>query len=327
MKASSLPHFLVLVLPAVLCAGERTFTAATAPPVINHWPGADGLIGTAADPVNSGTSLNARSSPNSPGSYSFIVTSLGFGGPPDPLLFGSFDTITFVEGMAVIDTDAFIAPNVPMLNRLEFSGTELFPGHGAYSVRLTNPRAGTYTRTGHVVEFDTAFDFEGTFAAGMAMDTNATATGKIALLDAADFAAPSLAALPADLAAYVQNTAIPLAQSRSASGLLCGRMNLVTAGSEPGAGLTGFFPPLNAQGVVLALEFAPPADFRITAVQKDAAGVRLFWREIAGRTYTVEWSASLAAPWLPLASGLAGTEFLDTTPPPGRRFYRVKLEP
>ena len=73
--------------------------------------------------------------------------------------------------------------------------------------------------------------------------------------------------------------------------------------------MTGCFPPLHVQNLVLALEFAPPAGFLITAVAPQNGRVLLLWTKVTGKKYTVESASSPpGAPWTPLATGLVPTE-------------------
>ena len=310
-----------------LSAAERTFVVATDDSLINHWPGADGLLGTADDPVDANPSAVVGSDPNAAGTYGFMVTVLDFiSSDPEPYLFDQWNTTTYVEGSATIDTDAFLADGVPLLTSINFNGTQLFQFHGLYSLSMTSPTGGTYSRSGHVFTFSSTYDFEGTFAAGFAMTTDATAEGTAILIDATDYGAPDLSAAPAALADYVTNVAIPLAQARSASGLLVSASTMVTTGSE--GNTPAFFPPLNAYGVSVALEFAAVAEeVRFTGIGIVPEGVRLEWSEIAGRTYTVEAKDSLAGMFATIASNLTTAEFIDTEfTQRSTRYYRIKLE-
>jgi hypothetical protein len=70
----------------------------------------------------------------------------------------------------------------------------------------------------------------------------------------------------------------------------------------------------------------PVAFFRILSVSAAAGGTTITWEAVSGRTYTVEYSDSLAnGSWQQLATGLTVGTYTDTTSPmPERRFYRVR---
>jgi hypothetical protein len=311
-------------------AADRTFTIVTNTAMVDHWPSSDTFIGTADDVISNGVSTYGKSSPNAYGTYSYIVTSFGLSSAPDPLLFGVYDTATFVLGSATIDASAFVTNDIPLIKSVQFSGTELFPGHGAYQVVMTHPRDGIYTHKGSAFTFSSHFDFQGTFVGGTAVATNADASGLVVVLDAANFDAPDLNAVPDDLANYVRTTAIPLAKTSNANGLLCGNMNLDTAGSVPGVpGDTGFFPPLKCYATVLALDVSSTTgavDLRITSVQVTPSGVKLQWTPLAGRTYSVDATAKLGSSFTNLASNLSQTEYLDQTARTEQsRFYRISV--
>lgn len=325
MKLSFFLCCLLLLFSHPAAALDRTFLVVTNAAIVNHWPADDGFIGTTDDVVSAQLSKFARSSPNAYGTYSLIVTSLGFSNQRDPFLPPGDDTATFVLGSATIDTAAFLAPDVPLLKSVEFSGTELFPGHGPYSVRMTNPRSGTYSRQGNAFTFSTRFDFDGQFQAGPAGATNALADGVVVLVDAQDFGRADLSGAPPGLAAYISTVALPLAQNMGASGLLCGKMKLTTSGSNPGT--PGSFPPLATDAVVLSMEFASAASLRITSIEATPSGVRIKWTALTGKLYTVEATDSLSSPFATLASNLTVTEYLDLPADFGAaRFYRIRAD-
>lgn len=323
MKATVILCGLLALGTLAAAAADRTFTVVTNAAVQNHWPSADRLVGTADDVVNAGLSTYGRSSPNQFGTYSYIVTSFGLSPAPDPLLFGNYDTVTFVLGSATIDTSSFVTNDIPLVKDLQLSGTELFPGHGPYRLKLTNRRGGSYTHVGSLYTFTSRYDFEGTFAAGQAVTTNALAEGRVAVIDAQDFGAPDLTGVPDNLAAFIRSVGLPIAQQSHSSGLLCGDMNLQTAGSLPGT--SGFFPPLTGYAFVLALDFSGVAELRITSIQALAEGTRLQWTPLTGATYSVEATDSLEKPFASIAAGLVQTEYLDAgAKGQTRRYYRLR---
>lgn len=311
---------LLLLGCSSLLAADRHFQVATNSAIVNHWPSTDAYIGTADDQVSSNLSKYSKSSPNSYGTYSYIVTSFGAASTPDPFLFGNYDTATFVLGSVTIDPSAGSNPEVPLLKSVEFIGTELFPGHGPYSVRYTAKTAGSPTHQHSLFNFDAVFDFEATFASGPARSTNATAKGMVAVIESNDYTAPNLIGIPQGLADYISSVAIPLAKTQGASAVLCGQMNLNTPASLPGT--AGGFPALNTYAVVVALEFAvlPP---QFTSVGKSASGNVLTWKSTGNKPVTVQYTTNLANPFKNLAENLSSGQFTDPQGGEPARFYRL----
>jgi hypothetical protein len=313
MKSTTLfCGFLLACWPSAF-ASDRTFTVVTNSPMIDHWPGPDKFIGTPDDVVNAGLSTYQRSSPNQSGSYSYIVTTFGL--TPDPWLFPPYDVITYVLGSTTIDTSVSVTNNVPLLKNVQFSGTELFPGHGPYSVQMTGRVGGTSSHAGNLYTFSSQFDFQGTFVAGTATATNATAAGAVVVLDAADYDAPDLTGVDSSLANYINTVAIPLAKSTPTAGLLCGSMTLTTAGSVPGIpGDTGYFPPLNCFATALAMDLsaATTGALKITSIQVTPEGLQIQWSPLAGATtYSMESTGALGSPFTALSSNLTTTTYVD----------------
>lgn len=304
-------------------ARERSFRSLHSEGLRNHWPAADGWLGTADDVVNGGLSARLRSSPNADGSYSYLVTTLGFQAGHDPWL-PSRDTISFVTGRGLVDVDD---PAVPLLHSLEFSGTELFPGHGAYLVTLTRPHdAKAVVRTGQVYTFDARFDFEVSLVAGLGRSTNAGAAGTVCLVEASQYGSPDLGAARPGLAAYVRDVVIPAAKAQGASAVLCAELALTMSGPEPGTPM--LFPPLNSDAVIVAAEFAALSPVRITAIRRSGAGVELEWTEATGGTYSVEGAERLEGPFVPVVSGLKVPKALIPELPGVRtRFFRIRKAP
>lgn len=313
----------VAVCASTAISAERTFTVVTSDDLVNHWPGADGFLGTADDPVDADPSEVVGSDANTAGTFGFMTTLLTFfPTDPDPYLFGQWNTVTYVEGSATIDTEAFLADDVPLLTEVELDGTQLFQGHGLYSLSLTNPTGGTYSRSGNVFTFSSIYDFEGTFGSTTGAATGALADGTAILIDAVDYSAPDLNAAPADLAAYVLDVAIPLAQERGASGLLVFAADLETSGSP------GVFPPLDAYGVSVSLEMAAVVEeVRFSDIGLVPEGVRMVWSEVDGRTYAIEAADEPGGTFATIASNLPSPEFIDTEfDLRTMRYYRVRLE-
>jgi len=329
MKAPILLGGIVAWCCFQLRAAERIYRTAAAPAEINHWPGLDNLIGT-ADDVVAAHPIGMASAPNLPGSYSYIAVRLG-ALPPKGLLPELTDSATFVDGTVTIDPGITVTNGIPTLKALEFGGTDLFPGHGAYRVHFSNAYYSSYTHDAQHNRFGygvhTFFDFTATFVAGPATGKNSEVTGTIYWLDARNFATTVINDLnPADpLVAYVNSVVRPLALQRGATSLLCGHLNLRTPGSSPGT--SGGFPALQGVCAFVALEFDNPSAFAITSFQPAPTGLKLTWSPLTGRKYTIEAANALSGGFTPLATHVVPSEYIDSKAASvSPRFYRVRAE-
>jgi hypothetical protein len=320
----------VLAFCPCLSAADRTFNVVTNTAMVNHWPGPDGFIGTADDPVKASVA-GIYSSPNAYGSYGYMAVSLG-GFPPAGILPPNSDTITYLQGKLTLDSTSFVTNDIPLVKSLEFSGTELFPGHGPYTVTLDQAYGSQYVHNRDRNPFGygltTHYSFHAQFASGPAASTNCEVTGWIYWLEAKDFGVTvtnlNLAGDP--LVAYVNQVALPLARSLEASSLLCGQLQLKTPGALPGT--TGSFPALQGPCAFIAMEFANTGQsLRITSVIANAQGVRIQWVPQSGRQYAVESTDALTSPFASVATQLTATEYVDVRPAaPKSRFYRIRAE-
>lgn len=114
--------------------------------MINHWPGPDGMVGTADDIIDGAAVTVGGSGPNTPGALS--SGSFEFGPlDPEPKLASPYDAVTFVNlGSIMFDADA--GSESPLIQSFIMAmGTEPYFGHGPYSAVTTGPALGTSTAT------------------------------------------------------------------------------------------------------------------------------------------------------------------------------------
>lgn len=311
---------------APLIAADRVFTLATDPAIVNHWPGPDGFLGTDDDVVQNQLSQILQSSPNAMGSYGYLATSLA--GFQDSWLPNNSDAATFLQGSITVDISASQTDEIPVFKSLEFQGTELFPGHGAYTVRLTRPHDGVYTRQGLEYGFSIFYDFEGVFAGGLARSTNAQATGSAYLIESLDFAADLENPNNLDpLKSWINQVALPLARRRQPNAILCGRATTSTGAANPGT--PGSFPPLTAYGTFIAVETGPlvTPTLRITRVSLTLDGVLIEWSAVPGKTYRIDSSSTVTGAFQTQARTGIETRFVDlSVSESSQRYYRIVAE-
>ena len=67
--------------------------------------------------------------------------------------------------------------------------------------------------------------------------------------------------------------------------------------------------------------------FKVQTIEpQQGGGMTVSWDVVAGRTYAVEASDTLApGSWTTLATGLTSGNYTDTRPLEQRRFYRVRV--
>jgi len=179
---------------------------------INHYPGPDGLIGNNDDVISDQLTAIQGSEPNRKGSLghnSFLFVSSG---QQDPSLGTGYDAITFVEGSVTADIDVLKSGGGPIVTAMNItSGTEPFPGHGAYTSTITAVNSGTYDPvTGAFsLNVDISYTIFGNVGSEPGVELNGTAIFR----EAADFATPTGNS-------YVDSVAVPHAQSSGASSML-----------------------------------------------------------------------------------------------------------
>jgi plastocyanin len=189
---------------------------------VNHYPGPDGLIGTADDVVSGALSNRRQSEPNHYGTLGYNAFAFSSSGPQDPNLPTGFDALTFVEGRVRVDLDVLSNGGGPILTEVKdsaamntaldiSSGTEPFPGHGAYASKITRVNGGTYDpATG---DFTLDVDIRYTIAGSDSDEPGVMVTGTAIFRDSAQFGT-------ATGNAYVDNVAVPFAQAAGASRML-----------------------------------------------------------------------------------------------------------
>ena len=164
--------FAALLVPASLSAQPLTLGVATNDGnVVNHWPAADGLIGTGDDVINANGSMNNNSGPNAAGTYSF--NAFDFTGScfvTDPWMPPCMNAMTFLNGTVTIDQTIAASGGGPLLMNWNVSGTEPFGGHGPYASSIAAVNGGTYTPGTGAFTMDV--DFEATLG-GAVTDTSA----------------------------------------------------------------------------------------------------------------------------------------------------------
>lgn len=223
----------------------------------NHYPGADGLIGTGDDIVSGALTNRQQSGPNLHGTLGYNAFTFSSSGPQDPNLPTGFDAITFVEGTVTADLDVLTGGGGPIVTAMDVSsGTEPFPGHGAYASEITQVNGGTYDPvTG---DFTLDVDISYTIAGQTSTEPGVLLTGTAIYRTSGQFGT-------ATGNAYVDNVAMPFAQTAGASRMLF----LTTTGT-----LTNLGFPIAATLVALDGDA-----FRINAGLNDA----WFYRDTAGQ--------------------------------------------
>lgn len=178
---------------------------------VNHYPGNDGLIGNADDVMSANSTSNNGSEPNTAGSYGYNAFNFG-GASNESALPTGFNAITFVNGSVTVDQSVFNNGGGPIVTALNISsGSEPFPGHGAYTSTITAVNGGTYDpATGNfTLNVDISFLINGNTSTEPGLMLSGTAV----MLQASEFATGSGNA-------YVDNVLVPLAQASGASSLV-----------------------------------------------------------------------------------------------------------
>jgi len=216
-------------------------------PALNHYPGADGLLATSDDVISSSPTPTNASAPNSLGTYSYNAFDFGGDGmPTDAGLPAGKDAVTFIQGSVTVDATVAQSGGGPIITGMNVSGTEPFPGHGAYSAQITAVNSGSYNTTTHAFTVD--IDFLANLVAGTATATSFTLSGEAVLVDAANFATPTGIA-------YVDAVLIPLAQSLGATSLFFAHGSGTVPASSSGTG--GSFPSMPVEAALVGITTVP----------------------------------------------------------------------
>ncbi|NND43812.1 MAG: hypothetical protein HKN58_00715 [Xanthomonadales bacterium] len=217
------PALVALVLCiSPLSAQAVLMTIAQDASVVNHYPGPDGLIGNGDDVVSDAVTTVQSSAPNSSGSYGH--NAFNFGGAQDASIPTGYNAITFVDGTVDVDTAVMTAGGGPIVNALNISsGTEPFPGHGAYTSTITTVNSGSYDAG--TQQFTLNVDFSYNINGSVSNEPGVTLTGTAIYQEAADFGTPTGNT-------YFDNVVVPLAQAAGAASavFITGTGNLTNLG-------------------------------------------------------------------------------------------------
>jgi len=176
---------------------------------VNVFPGLDGLIGTGDDQISPNPSPVNGSGRNEKGSFSYVAFDFGSGQTDAPSLPTGFNAITFLNGSALINPDAFTM-NGPIFSSLDVGGTEPFPGHGTFSAQIT--RQGEFSYDPATGAFTLNIDFTANLVTGSANGVNFDIAGEAWLVKASDFDT-------FNANVYVHDVLIPKARAVGASKL------------------------------------------------------------------------------------------------------------
>lgn len=183
--------------------------AVNSPSALNHWPAADGWIGTGDDVVNGGPSSTNTSGPNTSGSFSF--NAFDFGNGQDPWMPSGMNAMTFLQGTVTIDGSVASGGGGPLVVDWNVSGTEPFTGHGPYSSTIAAVNSGSYDPGTGAFALD--IDFAAVLNAGADTSQGFAMTGEAWVVNFA-------ARRGGTGNAYVDGVLAPLAASLGASSLL-----------------------------------------------------------------------------------------------------------
>jgi hypothetical protein len=154
-------NFLIIcvLLSGTVKAQQQEMTILSDSTVNNSYPGNDGFIGTADDIVSTTLTTNNGSAPNTSGSYGYNAFNFGGATNENTLPTGS-NAITFVNGTVTVDKNVFNNGGGPIISDLNItSGTEPFPGHGAYTSTITSVNGGSYDPNTHQFSLNVDISF------------------------------------------------------------------------------------------------------------------------------------------------------------------------
>jgi hypothetical protein len=214
--------------------------AVNSPAALNHWPAADGWIGTGDDVVNGGTSASYFSGPNSPGSFSFNAFDfVGNGSETDPWMPAGMNAMTFLQGTVTVDMTVAASGGGPLLSAWNLSGTEPYLGHGPYSTTIAAVNSGTYDAGTGAFTLD--IDFAAVLNAGADTSEAFAMTGEAWVVDLAGKRG-------ATGNAYVDGVLVPIAANVGASSLVY----FAGSGTVPAAN-NGHWPEMPVQATLFGL--------------------------------------------------------------------------
>jgi hypothetical protein len=247
--SASLPLALSLALAIVHVAGPTLAGSvqfeiiANDVAVLNAWPGTDGLIGTADDVVSGNPSPLNGSEPNF-GTYGYNAFDfVGDGSVTETgLLPDGMNAVTFVQGTIDIDTAVASSGGGSLVTGWSVSGSQPFPGHGAYTAEILAVNGGSFDPGTHAFSLDV--DMRATLAGGTADALGFVLTGTAFVVEAADYGTPTGNA-------YVDDVVIPLAETAGALGVVFLHATGTIPESSGGSG--GFFPEMPFEAALVAL--------------------------------------------------------------------------
>ena len=202
---------MLVLLSGTVMAQQLEMTVLSDPAINNSYPGIDGLIGTADDVVSTALTSNNGSAPNMNGSYGYNAFNFG-GATGENTLPTGFNAITFVNGTITVDKNVLTNGGGAIVSALNItSGTEPFPGHGAYTSTITSVNSGNYDPNTQQfsLNVDISFLINGQTSTEPGLALNGTAI----FLDSGDFAMGSGNS-------YFDSVLIPRAQAKGVSNLV-----------------------------------------------------------------------------------------------------------
>jgi len=196
------------------------------PGMVNHWPGADGHIGTADDYISASCSPNWCSETNTNGYYCFNAFDFGVYGGDTGIPPGGFEALTFIEGTLGIDMSVAVNGGGPLMTSMNVSGTEPLSGHGPYLAYFSQVNGGSYDPG--TKAFTMNVDFLAELSGPPDSALNFEFGGTAWVIQSADFGN-----ITGD--SYLDEVAIPRAIAQSASALVLFRVTGIIPAAEGGS--------------------------------------------------------------------------------------------
>lgn len=292
--------------------------------LINHWPGNDGLIGSADDVVSGEPSLTNASAPNADGTASFNAFDFQQSDIPDANLFPpDRQAITFLhEGSTVTINDDAVnsgepVSEVPLFRNWTISGTPPFPNHGPYTAAIAEVASGSYNR--ETKEFSQTVTFTANLTSGLATSSDFELSGMAWIVTAEEFDTGT-----GD--AYVDEVLIPIAEAAGARRFLFAS----ATGTVPAAD-NGGFPAMDITAAVFGIEEPAVTPVELSIERLPGDQVQLSWEASEGAWQLQATTALAAEPWSdvssppPTFSGNRNTVTLEAVDP--IRLFRLRANP
>jgi len=185
----------------------------------NHFPGADGLVGTGDDPVSSYVSPVLGSDANFRGSFSFVTGAMPTA-PADPSYFPpTHNGASFSEGTITIDPAVAISGGGPLILDWNLVGTAPIQGQGASFLEMISVNTGTYDPVSGAMTLD--FSPQLTTGGEVFSEPSLVSNGTARVLQAP---------FPSTGDPYIDSVLVPLAQGLGADGLFFAQMNTTVPG-------------------------------------------------------------------------------------------------